>query len=386
MSTDTLYSMEISADQQALREHIRSFIETNLKPVVGALDETQEFPAEIFRQLGDLGYLGIVFPAEYGGTGLGYLEYAIAVEEVARVCPAVALGVAAHNGLCTSHIYRFASEELKQMYVPNLASGTWLGAWGLTEPNAGSDAGGTQTRATKDGGSWVINGSKNFITHGNVGHVCVVMAMTDPSRGKNGISAFVVDKTMPGFYGSKKENKLGMRCSDTASLTFDNVVVPSSHMIGNEGEGFRQALQILDGGRISIAALSVGLAQGAFEAATAYAKERMQFGKRLADMQAIQFKLARMSMEIDAARMLTYKAAWLRDQKQPFSREASQAKLYASETAVRTAEDAVQIHGGYGYVKDYPVEKFWRDSKLLTIGEGTSEIQKMVIARSLLSD
>ncbi|WKZ78986.1 MAG: acyl-CoA dehydrogenase family protein [Candidatus Kapaibacterium sp.] len=378
--------MEISADQQALREHIRSFIETNLKPVVGALDETQEFPAEIFRQLGDLGYLGIVFPAEYGGTGLGYLEYAIAVEEVARVCPAVALGVAAHNGLCTSHIYRFASEELKQMYVPNLASGTWLGAWGLTEPNAGSDAGGTQTRATKDGGSWVINGSKNFITHGNVGHVCVVMAMTDPSRGKNGISAFVVDKTMPGFYGSKKENKLGMRCSDTASLTFDNVVVPSSHMIGNEGEGFRQALQILDGGRISIAALSVGLAQGAFEAATAYAKERMQFGKRLADMQAIQFKLARMSMEIDAARMLTYKAAWLRDQKQPFSREASQAKLYASETAVRTAEDAVQIHGGYGYVKDYPVEKFWRDSKLLTIGEGTSEIQKMVIARSLLSD
>ncbi|MBE2264974.1 MAG: acyl-CoA dehydrogenase family protein [Flavobacteriales bacterium] len=386
MSTDTLYSMEISADQQALREHIRSFVETNLKPVVGALDETQEFPAEIFRQLGDLGYLGIVFPAEYGGTGLGYLEYAIAVEEVARVCPAVALGVAAHNGLCTSHIYRFASEELKQMYVPNLASGTWLGAWGLTEPNAGSDAGGTQTRATKDGGSWVINGSKNFITHGNVGHVCVVMAMTDPSRGKNGISAFVVDKTMPGFYGSKKENKLGMRCSDTASLTFDNVVVPSSHMIGNEGEGFRQALQILDGGRISIAALSVGLAQGAFEAATAYAKERMQFGKRLADMQAIQFKLARMSMEIDAARMLTYKAAWLRDQKQPFSREASQAKLYASETAVRTAEDAVQIHGGYGYVKDYPVEKFWRDSKLLTIGEGTSEIQKMVIARSLLSD
>lgn len=386
MSTDTLYSMEISADQQALREHIRSFIETNLKPVVGALDETQEFPAEIFRQLGDLGYLGIVFPAEYGGTGLGYLEYAIAVEEVARVCPAVALGLAAHNGLCTSHIYRFASEELKQMYVPNLASGTWLGAWGLTEPNAGSDAGGTQTRATKDGGSWVINGSKNFITHGNVGHVCVVMAMTDPSRGKNGISAFVVDKTMPGFYGSKKENKLGMRCSDTASLTFDNVVVPSSHMIGNEGEGFRQALQILDGGRISIAALSVGLAQGAFEAATAYAKERMQFGKRLADMQAIQFKLARMSMEIDAARMLTYKAAWLRDQKQPFSREASQAKLYASETAVRTAEDAVQIHGGYGYVKDYPVEKFWRDSKLLTIGEGTSEIQKMVIARSLLSD
>jgi len=386
MSTDTLYSMEISADQQALREHIRSFVETNLKPVVGTLDETQEFPTEIFRQLGDLGYLGIVFPAEYGGTGLGYLEYAIAVEEVARVCPAVALGVAAHNGLCTSHIYRFASEELKQMYVPNLASGTWLGAWGLTEPNAGSDAGGTQTRATKDGGNWIINGSKNFITHGNVGHVCVVMAMTDPSRGKNGISAFVVDKTMPGFYGSKKENKLGMRCSDTASLTFDNVVVPSSHMIGNEGEGFRQALQILDGGRISIAALSVGLAQGAFEAATAYAKERMQFGKRLADMQAIQFKLARMSMEIDAARMLTYKAAWLRDQKQPFSREASQAKLYASETAVRTAEDAVQIHGGYGYVKDYPVEKFWRDSKLLTIGEGTSEIQKMVIARSLLSD
>jgi alkylation response protein AidB-like acyl-CoA dehydrogenase len=260
-----------------------------------------------------------------------------------------------------------------------------MGAWGLTEPNAGSDAGGTQTKAVRDGDDWVLNGSKNFITHGNVGDICVVMAVTDPAKGKNGITAFAIDKAMAGFYGSKKENKLGMRCSDTASLVFDNVRVPDSHRLGPEGEGFKQALQILDGGRISIAALSVGLAQGAFEAALTYSTERVQFGKRLADLQAIQFKLARMSMEIDAARMLTYKAAWLRDEGKPFGLEASQAKLYASEVAVRVSEEAIQIHGGYGYVKDYPVEKYWRDSKLLTIGEGTSEVQKLVIARHLVT-
>jgi len=379
-------SFDLSEDQEALRQHIRAFVETEIKPVALQYDESQEFPTEIFKKLGDLGYLGIVMPPEYGGSGLGYMEYAIVVEEVARGCPAIALGVAAHNGLCTSHIYRFGSDELREKYVKRLATGETMGAWGLTEPSAGSDAGGTRTTAVRDGDDWILNGSKNFITHGNVGDIAVVMAVTDPSKGKSGISAFAIDKSMEGFYGSKKENKVGMRCSDTASLTFDNVRVPGSHLIGNEGEGFKQALQILDGGRISIAALSVGLAQGALEAALKYSVEREQFGKRLADQQAIQFKLARMSMETQASRDLTYKAAWLRDQGKPFGREASQAKLFASEVAVRTAEEAVQIHGGYGYVKEYPVEKLWRDSKLLTIGEGTSEIQKMVISRSLLAD
>lgn len=378
-------SFDLSDEQNALREHIRAFVEEEIKPVALHFDETQEFPTEIFRKFGELGYLGIVIPTEYGGSGMGYLEYAIIVEEVARGCPSIALGVAAHNGLCTSHIFRFGSEELRRKYVPRLAKGETMGAWALTEPNAGSDAGGTQTTAVRDGDDWIINGSKNFITHGNVGDICVVMAVTDPSKGKNGISAFVVDKTMKGFYGSKKENKLGMRCSDTAGLTFDNVRVPGVNLIGEEGEGFKQALKILDGGRISIAALSVGLAQGAFEAALRYSTERQQFGKRLADMQAIQFKLAKMSMDVEASRLLTYRAAWMRDSGMDFTTAASEAKLLASEVSVRVAEDAVQVHGGYGYVKDYPVEKYFRDSKLLTIGEGTSEIQKMVIARQLLS-
>lgn len=378
-------SFDLSDEQNALREHIRAFVEEEIKPVALHFDETQEFPTEIFRKFGELGYLGIVIPTEYGGSGMGYLEYAIIVEEVARGCPSIALGVAAHNGLCTSHIFRFGSEELRRKYVPRLAKGETMGAWALTEPNAGSDAGGTQTTAVRDGDDWIINGSKNFITHGNVGDICVVMAVTDPSKGKNGISAFVVDKTMKGFYGSKKENKLGMRCSDTAGLTFDNVRVPGVNLIGEEGEGFKQALKILDGGRISIAALSVGLAQGAFEAALRYSTERQQFGKRLADMQAIQFKLAKMSMDTEASRLLTYRAAWMRDSGMDFTTAASEAKLLASEVSVRVAEDAVQVHGGYGYVKEYPVEKYFRDSKLLTIGEGTSEIQKMVIARQLLS-
>ncbi|MBU3741683.1 MAG: acyl-CoA dehydrogenase [Candidatus Kapabacteria bacterium] len=380
------FSFDLSDDHKAVRDHIRSFVEDEVKPIALAHDESQEFPAELFRKFGELGYLGIVIPAEYGGSGMGYMEYAIVVEEIARGCPAIALGVAAHNGLCTSHIYRFGSEELRKTYVPRLATGQTMGAWALTEPNAGSDAGGTQTMAVRDGDHWVINGSKNFITHGNVGDICVVMAVTDPSKGKKGISAFAVDKSMTGFYGSKKENKVGMRCSDTAGITLDNVRVPAANLIGNEGEGFVQALQILDGGRISIAALSVGLAQGAFEAALKYSTERKQFGKRLADFQAIQMKLAKMSMEIDAARAMTYKAAWMRDQGMDFTLAASQAKLFASEVSVRTSEEAIQIHGGYGYIKEYPVEKYWRDSKLLTIGEGTSEIQKMVIARKLLAE
>lgn len=379
-------SFELSDEQESLRAHIRSFVEEEVKPIALEYDESQEFPHEVFRKLGDLGYLGIVIPTEYDGAGMGYMEYALVVEEVARGCPAIALGVAAHNGLCTGHIYRFGSEELRRKYIPRLATGGTMGAWGLTEPSAGSDAGGTRTTAVRDGDHWIINGAKNFITHGNVGEICVVMAVTDPGAGKRGISAFAVDKSMAGFYGSKKENKLGMRCSDTAGLTFDSVRVPASHLIGNEGEGFIQALQILDGGRISIAALSVGLAQGAFEAALKYSTERVQFGQPIANNQAIQFKLAKMSMEIDAARMMTYKAAWMRDQGMDFTVAASQAKLFASEVAVRTAEEAIQIHGGYGYVKEYPVEKYWRDSKLLTIGEGTSEIQKMVISRKLVAE
>lgn len=384
MSIESTVGFALTAEQELLRSHVRDFVETEIKPVALEYDESQSFPSAIFEKLGSLGYLGIVMPPEYGGSGLGYTEYALVVEEIARGCPAIALGVAAHNGLCSGHILRYGSEEIKQKYIPRLASGSTMGAWGLTEPDAGSDAGGTRTRAVRDGDYWILNGSKNFITHGNVGDICVVMAVTDPTAGKHGITAFAIDKSMPGFYGSKKENKLGMRCSDTASLTFDNVRIPDSHRLGNEGEGFKQALTILDGGRISIAALSVGLAQGAFEAAVTYAKSRVQFGKPIAEQQAIQFKLARMSMEIDASRMLTYKAAWKRDLGEPFALEASQAKLYASEVAVRTAEEAIQIHGGYGYVKEYPVEKYWRDSKLLTIGEGTSEVQKMVIARNLL--
>ncbi len=375
----------LSEDQEAIRDQVRNFVEQEVKPIALEYDETQEFPMEVFKKLGNLGYLGIVIPDEYEGSSLGYMEYALVVEEIARGCPSIALGVAAHNGLCTSHIYRFGSDQLRQKYVPDLASGRHIGAWGLTEPNSGSDAGGMQTVAVRDGSDWVINGSKNFITHGNVGNTAVIMAVTDREKRNKGISAFVVDKSMPGFFGSKKENKVGMRCSDTASLTLENVRVPAENLIGKENEGFIQALQILDGGRISIAALSVGLSQGAFEAALKYATERHQFNKPLSNFQAIQFKLAQMSMNIDAARMLTYNAAMMRDNGEDYSLAASHAKLFASEVAVKTSEEAIQIHGGYGYIKDYPVEKLWRDSKLLTIGEGTSEVQRIVIARKILS-
>jgi alkylation response protein AidB-like acyl-CoA dehydrogenase len=378
-------SFALTDEQEQIRHVAREFAEAEIRPHVAYLDETQEFPHEIFRKLGELGFLGILIPTEYGGAGLGALECAIIVEEIARVCPAVALGVAAHNGLCTYHIYRYGSEELRERYVRPLASGQTLGAWGLTEPSSGSDAGAMQTIAQRDGDYYILRGSKNFITHGNVGSIAVVMALTDSSKGKKGISAFVLDKSMPGFAATKKENKVGMRCSDTASLVFEDVRVPASNRLGEEGEGFQQALSILDGGRITIAALSVGLAQGAFEAAIRYAQERVQFGKPLIEHQAVAMKLARMETEIAAARLLTYEAAWFRDNGMPFRLHASQAKLYASEVSVRTAEDAVQIHGGYGYIKEFPVEKFWRDSKLLTIGEGTSEIQRIVIARHLLN-
>lgn len=380
------YNPSLTEDQLAIRDLARDFAETELKPHRSAWDESQEFPMDAFRKMGTLGFLGTLIPSELGGAGLGATENSIIIEEIARVCPAVALSVAAHNGLCSSHINKFASQELREKYLPALARGEVLGAWGLTEPSAGSDAGGTRTIAVRDGDGWILNGSKNFITHGTVGDTTVIMAVTEPGKGARGISAFVVDKSMPGFSATKKENKLGMRCSDTSSLMLDNVRVPASHLIGEEGEGFVQALQILDGGRISIAALSVGTAQGAFEAAIAYAQTREQFGKPLSAQQATQFKLAEMGLKVEASRLLTMKAAWLRDNGQPFGKAASMAKLFASETAVNVSEEAVQIHGGYGYIKEYPVEKFWRDSKLLTIGEGTSEVQRMVIARHLIQE
>ncbi|GBD07717.1 Acyl-CoA dehydrogenase [bacterium HR21] len=377
-------SFELSAEQEAIRRMVREFAEAEIRPVAAYYDETQEFPHELFAKMGELGLLGILVPPEYGGAGLGYMEFALVVEELARVCPGIALSIAAHNGLCTNHILRFASEELKQRYLPALASGKALGAWALTEPGAGSDAAHLQTTAHRKGDVYILNGSKSFTTHGGVGSIAVVMAVTNPERGKHGISAFVVEKGIPGFTAGKRENKLGMRASDTTTLSFDNVHVPASHLIGAEGDGYRQALEILDGGRISIAALGVGLAQGALDIALRYALERKQFGAPLVEFQAIQMKLARLSMELEAARLLTYRAAWRRQQGLSVRLEAAQAKLFASELAVRAAEEAVQILGGYGYIKDYPAEKLYRDAKLLTIGEGTSEIQRLVIARQLL--
>jgi alkylation response protein AidB-like acyl-CoA dehydrogenase len=385
MSYENL-NFTLTEDQKAIRQMARDFAEAEIKPHVIEWDEGQIFPMEVFSKMSRLGFLGIMVPTELGGAGLGAIENVIIIEEIARVCPGVALSVAAHNGLCTGHILKFGSDQLKAKYIPQLASGEVLGAWGLTEPSAGSDAGGTQTVAVREGDHYILNGSKNFITHGTYGKTAVIMAVTDRSKGAHGISAFVLDKSMPGFSASKKENKLGMRASETSSLLMDNVKVPKENLIGIEGEGFTQALQILDGGRIAIAALSVGLAQGAFEAAIKYAQERRQFGKTIAEQQATQFKFAQMAMKIDAARLLTYKAASVREEGKPFGKDASMAKLYASEICVQVSEEAIQIHGGYGYIKEFPVEKFWRDSKLLTIGEGTSEVQRMVIARHVIKE
>ncbi len=381
---DEGFQLEFSEEQQAIQELARNFAQNEIAPVALQYDESQEFPTELFRKMGELGFLGVLVPTEYGGAGMGAIELALIVEEIARACPSIALGVAAHNGLCSNHILQFGSEEIKQKYLPRLATGETMGAWALTEPGSGSDAGAMLTTARRDGDFYILNGTKNFITHGSVGEIAVVMAKTDPDRGKKGISAFVVDKSMPGFYAAKKENKLGMRSSDTASLVFENVRVPVSHRLGEEGEGFIQALRILDGGRITIAALSLGLAEAAVEHSMRYAFERKQFGQPIAEFQATQFKFAALTTHIEAARLLTYKAAWRRDQGLPYTLEAAQAKLFASELAVRAAEEAVQIHGGYGYTKEYPVEKLYRDAKLLTIGEGTSEVQRIVIARNLL--
>ena len=383
-STDSPFIAELTEDQLIIRDTIREFAENKIRPVIMELDESQSFPRELLRELGELGFLGIIFPEEYGGAGLGYVEFEIIIEELARVDPSIALSVAAHNGLCTNHLFRFANEEQKKKYIPDLASGKKIGAWALTEPASGSDAAGLRTVAEKKNDHYILNGTKNFITHGKYGEIAVVMTITDKNEGKKGISAFILEKGIPGFSAGKKENKLGMRASETSQLIFENCIVPKENLIGEEGMGFIQALQILEGGRISIASLSVGLAQGCLDASIKYSKERKQFGKPISDFQAIQFKLAEIQTNIEAARMLTLRAAYLKDKGIPNRKEAAMAKLFASEIAEKAASEAVQIHGGYGFVKDYPVEKFYRDVKLLTIGEGTSEIQRIVIARDLL--
>ena len=372
-------------EQQHLRKTVRAFCEAEIRPHVMEWDESQTFPDQVFRKLGEMGVLGAVFPEELGGSGYSYVDYSLVIEELARVDPSVALCAAAHVSLCTNHIYLAGSDEQKQRYIPKLASGEWIGSWALTEPESGSDAGGTHTRAVRDGDSWVINGSKTFTTNGQVADLCVVMAVTDRAASSHGISAFLVEKGIPGFRPGKKENKLGMRCSPTNEMILTDCRVPASQLCGKQGEGFVDALRVLDGGRISIAALAVGIAQGAYEAALRYSKQRKQFGRFISEFQAIQHKLADMATDIDASRLLTQRAAWMKDSGQNVNKESGMAKLFASETAVRVADEAVQVHGGYGFLKDYPVEKFYRDVKLCTIGEGTSEIQRLVIARQLLN-
>jgi alkylation response protein AidB-like acyl-CoA dehydrogenase len=372
-------------EQQLLRRSVREFAETEIRPHVREWDEQQHFPRELVPKMAALGLLGIQFPEEYGGAGMSGVEYCICIEEIARVDPAVALSLAAHNGLCSSHIALFGTEEQKQRFLVPLARGEKVGAWGLTESTSGSDAAGMRTTAKRAGQCWVLDGSKTFTTHGRVGDIMVVMAVTDRAAGAKGISAFIVDRDTPGKTPGKKEDKLGMRASDTSEVIFENCRIPADQMLGAEGQGFVNTMQVLDAGRIGIAALSVGLAQGAYEAALAYARERKAFGKTISSFQAIQFKLADAATRIEAARLLTYRAAYMKEQGQRTTLESSMAKLYASEIAVRVAEECVQIHGGYGFVKDYPAEKYFRDVKLMTIGEGTSEIQRLVIARRLLS-
>ena len=368
-----------------LRRTVREFAESEIGPHVMEWDEAEAFPETLVARMAHLGLMGIQFPESLGGAGMSAIEYCICIEELARVCPSVSLSVAAHNGLCTSHLHMFGTDAQRQQYVVPLIRGEYLGAWGLTESGAGSDAAAMRTTARREGDGWVINGSKQFITHGTVGGVIVAMAVTDRSKGNRGISAFVVPRGTAGMRAGKKEHKLGMRASDTSEVLFENCFVPAGAMVGQEGQGFINTLQVLDNGRIGIAALAVGLAQGAYEAALRYAKERRQFGQPIASFQAIQWKLADMATRIQAARLLTYRAAWLKDQGVARTgRESSMAKLYSSEIAVRAAEESVQIHGGYGFMKDYPAEKFFRDVKLCTIGEGTSEIQRLVIARQLL--
>ena len=378
-------NFELTEEHQQVKRSVREFAEAEIRPHVMEWDEAQHFPRELFGKLGALGLTGVLFPEEYGGAGMGYAEYVIVIEEIARVCGAIGLSLAAHNSLCSNHIYRYGNESQRQKYLTPLAKGEKLGAWGLTEPGSGSDASGMKTTAVKEGNEWVINGAKNFITHGISGDVCVVLAFTNRQMRSRGISAFIVERGTPGFSAGKKENKLGCRASETASLIFEDCRIPAANLLGEPGRGFVNAMQVLDGGRISIAALALGIAQGAYEAALKYAQERKQFGQAIFDFQGIQFKLADMATQLDAARLLTLRAAWLKDQKLQTTKESAMAKLYASEMAVRVCEESIQIHGGYGYTKDYPPEKHWRDAKLCTIGEGTSEVQRLVIARQLVA-
>jgi alkylation response protein AidB-like acyl-CoA dehydrogenase len=375
---------DYTPEQIHLRKAVREFAEAEIAPHVLEWDEEQIFPLEAIKKAGQLGFLGAIFPEDLGGAGLGYVDYAIIIEELSRVDPSVGLIVAAHNSLCTNHIFIAGSDEQRQKYIPKLATGEWIGSWSLTETESGSDAAGTRTKAVKDGACWVLDGSKIFTTNAQYADVCVAMAVTDRGASQHGISAFILEKGVPGFRVGKKENKLGMRASATGELVFTDCRVPESQLLGKRGEGFIDSLRILDGGRISIAALAVGTAQGAYEAALKYSKQRKQFGRFISEFQTIQNKLADMATEIDAARLLTYRSGWMKDQGQRVTKESSMAKLFSSEVAVRVTNEAVQIHGGNGFIKDYPVEKFYRDVKLCTIGEGTSEIQRLVIARQLL--
>ena len=380
MQTETMDNLKMIA------ETARDFAEINIRPHIMEWDESQTFPKELFHQMGDMGFMGIIIPDKYGGSGLGYNEYVTILDEISQVDPSIGLSIAAHNSLCTNHIYEFGNEEQRKKWLPKLATGKTIGAWGLTEHNTGSDAGGMSTTAIKDGEYWIINGAKNFITHAISGDIAVVMTRTGEKGTPNNSTAFVLEKGMNGFSSGKKENKLGMRASETAELIFDNVKVPDTHRLGEVGDGFKQAMKILDGGRISIAALSLGIAKGAYKAALKYAKERHQFGKAIANFQAINFMLADMATEIDAAELLIKRACELKNNKQKLTKEGAMAKLYASEACVRIANNALQIFGGYGYTKDFPAEKYYRDSKLCTIGEGTSEIQRLVIGREISRD
>ena len=377
-------NFEQNENQAMIAKMVRDFAEKNIKPRLMEWDECQEFPVEVFRQLGELGLMGVLVPTEYGGSGFGYLEYVTAISELAKVCGSIGLSMAAHNSLCTGHILQFGNEEQKRKYLPKLATGEWIGAWGLTESNTGSDAMRMKVVATKDGDHWVLNGAKNWITHGITGNVAVVLARTGELLDSHGITAFIVERGTPGFKAGKKENKLGMRASETAEMIFENCRVHESQIMGKVGDGFIQAMKVLDGGRISIAALSLGIAKGAYEAALKYSKEREQFGQPISNFQAIAFKLADMATEIEAAELLTFQAADMKNRHLKMTTQAAMAKYYASEVSVRVSTEAVQIFGGYGYTKDFPVEKFYRDSKLCTIGEGTSEIQKLVIGKQIL--
>jgi len=377
-------NFEITENQKMITQMIRDFGAKYIKPNVMLWDESQEFPVQLFKEMGKLGLMGVLVPEVYGGSGLSYFEYVTAIKEISKIDGSIGLSVAAHNSLCTGHILKFGNEEQKRKWLPKLATAEWIGAWGLTEANTGSDAANMRTVAVKDGDYWVINGSKNFITHGKSSNIAVVIVRTGQTGDSHGMTAFVIEKTTPGFTSGRKENKLGMRASETTELIFDNCRVHKDNMLGKEGEGFIQSMQVLDGGRISIAALSLGIAQGAFEAALAYSQERQQFNQPISSFQGISFKLADMATEIEAANLLTFQAADLKNRGEAVRKESAMAKYYASEVAVRTANEAVQIFGGYGYTKDFPVEKFYRDAKLCTIGEGTSEIQKLVIARSIL--